>query len=406
VGQPQRRAIYRGSADLPIFRFTELQIMNMRAVAAWCGTIGQATGWWLLGSLTFTGKAQADIVEGLIIHAFADVYFSSTTQQQAPSGQTGFKLGNLDLYIAPDLTGRVRALMEDVVEFDDWVPPGANNGQPSVDIERLQVGYLVSDELTVWIGRFHTPYGYWNTAYHHGAQLQPTVMRPQFIAFEDHGGVLPAHMDGLWASGHVAAGPGRITYDAYLGNGQRILDGALDMQNEGNVDSHTALGGRFGYEFLGGALDSLWIGVHAFSEQVNDFTNGVLTAETDVKVAGGFFHWTPGDWELMGEFYGFDNRAHDSNAPSHSSTTWYVEADYTFYGRITPLARVERASLNQNDGYFQYLLGGKSYTRNLVGVRYDLTPQTALKLDADHTNETLNGAKAYNELHFQVAIRF
>jgi hypothetical protein len=27
-------------------------------------------------------------------------------------------------------------------------------------------------------------------------------------------------------------------------------------------------------------------------------------------------------------------------------------------------------------------------------------------LDADHTNETLNGGQAYNELHFQVAIRF
>jgi len=166
----------------------------------------------------------------LTIHGFADTYYTSTSQQNSPSGNTGFKLGNLDLYIAPSFTDHIRALMEDVVEFDDWYPPGAYNGQPSIDIERLQIGYVVSNELTVWIGRFHTPYGYWNTAYHHGAQLQPTVMRPQFVAFEDHGGILPAHMDGIWATGHDVLGPGRITYDLYLGNGQRILDGALDMQ--------------------------------------------------------------------------------------------------------------------------------------------------------------------------------
>ena len=379
--------------------------MTMSALMARRAAARHGVACLLCGLLMFSAAAHAGF-EGLTIHGFADVYYSSTTEKNSPSGNTDFKLGNLDLYLVPNFTGRIRALMEDVVEFDDWNSPGSNNGQPSIDIERLQVGYQVSDELTIWIGRFHTPYGYWNTAYHHGAQLQPTVMRPQFIAFEDHGGVLPAHMDGLWLTGHVSAGPGRVTYDAYLGNGQRILDGALDMQNEGNADSHTATGGRFGYEFLGGPVDTLWIGIHAFNEQVDNFNSGVLIAATDVRVVGGFFHWTPGDWELMGEYYGFDNRAHDSTGPSHASKSWYAEADYTFFGRITPLARVERASFSQNDGYFQYLLGGKSYTRNLIGVRYDLTPQTALKLDVNHTDATLNGGQKYNELHFQVAVRF
>jgi Phosphate-selective porin O and P len=376
--------------------------MTMSALMARRAAARHGAAYLLCGLLMFSAAAHADF-EGLTIHGFADVYYSSTTEKNSPSGNTGFKLGTFDLYLVPNFTGRIRALMEDVVEFDDW---GSDNGRPEIDIERLQFGYQVSDELTIWIGRFHTPYGFWNTAYHHGAQLQPTVMRPQFIAFEDHGGVLPAHMVGLWLTGHVSAGPGRVTYDAYLGNGQRILDGALDMQNSGNADSHTATGGRFGYEFVGGPVDTLWIGIHAFNEQVDNFNSGVLTAATDVRVVGGFFHWTPGDWELMGEYYGFDNRAHDSTGPSHASKSWYAGAEYTFFGRITPLARVERASFSQNDGYFQYLLGGKSYTRNLIGVRYDLTPQTALKLDVNHTDATLNGGQKYNELHFQVAVRF
>ena len=379
--------------------------MSMSAPRARHRTARHMSETLLCGLLMFCGVAHADF-EGLSVHGFADVYYTSTGEQNSPSGNTGFKLGNLDLYLVPNFTGRIRALMEDVVEFDDWNAPGDSNGQPSIDIERLQVGYLISDDLTVWIGRFHTPYGYWNTAYHHGAELQPTVMRPQFLGFEDHGGVLPAHIDGLWAQGHTSAGPGRVTYDAYLGNGQRILDGALDMQNAGNADSHTATGGRFGYEFLGGPADTLWVGLHAFEEEVDNFVNGVRTARTDVKVVGGFVHWTPGEWEIMSEYYAFDNHTHDVIGPSRASKMWYAEADYTFFGRITPLARVERASMCQDDGYFQYLLGGKSYRRNLIGVRYDLNPQTALKLDANHTNATLNGGQEYNELHFQVAVRF
>jgi hypothetical protein len=360
----------------------------------------------VLGCAGLITSARADL-EGLAIHGFADTYYTSTTQRDAPSGNSGFMLGNLDLYIAPSFTDHIRAIMEDVVEFDDWHAPGESNGQASVDIERLQIGYLVSNDLTVWIGRFHTPYGYWNTAYHHGAQLQPTVMRPQFLAFEDHGGVLPAHMDGIWFQGHHAEGAGRFTYDVYLGNGQRILDGQLDMQNEGNADSHTAYGGRFGYEFRGGVLDSLWIGVHGVNEEVDNFTNGVRTDQTDVRILGGFLHWTPGDWEVIAEYYGFNNRPHDSfSTQAHSSNAWYAEANYTFYGRLTPLVRLERDTLSQHDGYFQNLQGGESYTRSVVGVRFDLTPQTALKLDGNHTDATRDGGQSYRELHFQVAVRF
>ena len=311
----------------------------------------------LLSALWLGQSAHAD-VEGLTLHGFADVFYTSTGEQNSPSGNTGFKLGNLDLYLAPSLSDHIRALMEDVVEFDDWYPPGSNNGQPAIDIERLQVGYVVSDDLTVWIGRFHTPYGYWNTAYHHGAQLQPTVMRPQFVAFEDHGGILPAHTEGLWATGHKTFGPGRLTYDAYLGNGQRILDGALDMQNEGNADAHTSLGTRLGYEFRGGVLDTLWVGLHAFEEEVPNFVSGVMTAQTDVQVTGGFFHWTPGDWELIGEYYGFRNRAHDAPGPTYASSAWFAEADYTFLGLITPLVRFERGSSRRTMATFRICRAG------------------------------------------------
>ena len=77
-------------------------------------------------------------------------------------------------------------------------------------MERAQLGYSFSDALTFWVGRFHTPYGYWNTAFHHGAQIQTSVTRPLFIDFEDKGGILRAHSLGLLAHGRVPAGPGKL----------------------------------------------------------------------------------------------------------------------------------------------------------------------------------------------------
>ena len=377
--------------------------MNHRAVSAW----RLLPAFVLVLDMGLCRPARAYDLDGLLtVHGFADVYYTGTSQQQSPSGQSGFKLGNLDLYLAPNLSGRIRALMEDVVEFDDWTVPGEYNGQPAIDIERLQVGYLVNDELTVWMGRFHTPYGYWNTAYHHGAQLQPTVMRPQFIAFEDHGGILPAHTNGLWATGRMLVGPGHFTYDVYVGNGSRNLDGALDMQNAGNSDSHTATGTRLGYEFKGGPLDTLWIGLHAFSEEIDTYTSGVRTALNDVRVVGGFVHWTPGDWEIIGEYYGFDNKPHDTDDSRRSSNAWFLEADYTVFGLWTPMVRYERALFDQQDPYFSGLLGGRSYIRSLIGVRYDITPETAIKLDGNHTDARHDGGQQYNEVHLQVAIRF
>jgi len=59
-----------------------------------------------------------------------------------------------------------------------------------------QLGYPISDAATVWIGRSHTPYGFVNTALHHGIWINDAVARPEFLMFEDQGGILPATPSG------------------------------------------------------------------------------------------------------------------------------------------------------------------------------------------------------------------
>src|SRR5712671_4347155 len=64
------------------------------------------------------------------------------------------------------------------------------------DLERLQLGWQLSDETILWIGRFHQPTSVWNHDHHHGQYLQTSITRPAIDEWEDLGGVLPQHFTG------------------------------------------------------------------------------------------------------------------------------------------------------------------------------------------------------------------
>lgn len=387
----------------------------------WRGSLLAAAVLLAAGFVALRG-ARAD-VEGLAVHGFVDAGYTYTDQPDPPS-KTGFRLGTLDLYLSPQLGDRVKALMEVVWEFDSWY----NNGQADTDVERLQIGYTVSDDLTVWLGRFHTPYGYYNTAYHHGGELQPTVLRPQFLAFEDHGGILPAHTVGLWFTGHKAEGGlGRITYDLYFGNGSRILPdssgkGQIDMNSVGDDNGNHAYGGRFGYQFSDGPLDGLWIGVHGLKEEIDAYldssNSNSPTSKTQLAVLGAFEEWDVGNWEWLTEYYHFNNTTLlNTTGPSftpvassadgkHTSSAAYTQVSYLFQGRISPYLRYEVTNFDQADPYFTSLDGGLSFRRGLIGVRYDVSPAACVKLEMDRTDAKRDGGNWYTDARLQLAVRF
>jgi hypothetical protein len=188
---------------------------------------------------------------GLNMHGFADVGFTA-----AGAGHTtGARIGALDFYLTPKFTDRIKALFE--LNFEC-----CSDGAIGTDLERMQIGYTASDELTVWAGRFHTPFGYWNTAFHHGAQLQTSIKRPQFLDFEDSGGILPVHTVGLWATGSVRTSGGRLGYDLYAGNAPTINLSAPTVAGNCNVVAdRTAYDGRpvpFGAPVRGRKSGARW----------------------------------------------------------------------------------------------------------------------------------------------------
>lgn len=340
--------------------------------------------------------------DGLPIHGFMDVGYQASQAPATDGRKKGFALGNFDLYMTPEFGDRVKGLVELNFEWED-------GSYLSTDTERMQLGYTVSDQLTLWLGRFHTPFGYWNTAFHHGAQIQTSITRPRFLAFEDEGGMMPSHTVGLWASGQARLGDGRLAYDAYYGNGQRILAGSLDFNAVRSNNTYPMVGGNLSYRF-GGGLDGLVLGTHAFTEKVGSYADAAdslpaaFLGASKVNMAGAYAFYDGNDWEIISEYYHFGDDDVSGSSGRHNSWAGFVQVGKMLATNVTPYVRIEKADLDQSDTYFGTQTDGRSYRRSVLGVRYDLNAKSALKLEMRHTDDDALGT--FNELQLQAATRF
>lgn len=339
------------------------------------------------------------------LHGFADVGFGFGGKRDDPADRPrGFALGSLDLYLTPQLGDRLKGLIELIFEFEE-------DGDLEVDLERLQLGYTFSDHATVWLGRFHTPFGCWNTAFHHGAQMQTSILRPRFIDFEDKGGILPSHTVGVWGVGKAGLASGKLTYDLYAGNGPKIKDvdkggdGELAPNNVKDDNNDFSVGANIGYEF-GEALEGLKLGAHWFRAVVDGYgPSDNRLQRSELNLVGGYLLYAENNWEAIAEFYQFLNRDRSTGTGTHSSQAGFVQLAYTF-APFTPYARFEATNLDQGDNYFSQQKSGRSYTREALGIRYDLSPKSALKLEGNHTRLTDRGSESFDEIRAQFAIRF
>jgi hypothetical protein len=333
---------------------------------------------------------------GMPMHGFADVGVGNHNAEF--SQYQGADIAELDFFLTPRLGSRTRALFE--LNFEV-----GSDGNVGVDLERAQIGYQFSDSATVWLGRFHTPYGYYNTAFHHGQQIATSLRRPRFIEFEDHGGIMPAHTVGAWLTGSQRLGDEKLTYDVFIGNSQRIKNGILDMNNAGNTQGSTIVGGNLGM-LLSGALDGLKVGVDVFQTRILDEDAMVIPAPaTRVRSYGAYAAYDTDAWEDIAEFHVFDNDDLTGHTGTHHSDAGFVQMGYRA-GRYTPYARYERGAFQQSDHFFAAQINGSSYYRTALGLRFDVDLVSSLKLELAETHLTDRVIGSYDEALLQYAIRF
>ena len=102
---------------------------------------------------------------------FADINYISADSSDAD----GFAIGQAVAHLS--------ASLDDSLSFFGEFTATAKDSEYAFEVERLIVKYDFSDRFKLSAGRYHTPIGYWNSAFHHGAWLQTTSSRPEMVKF-------------------------------------------------------------------------------------------------------------------------------------------------------------------------------------------------------------------------------
>jgi len=271
-----------------------------------------------------------------------------------------------------------------------------------LDLERLTIGYTFSDAAKLRVGRFHTPIGFWNNAYHHGVQLQPTIERPDFLKFEDDGGIIPTHVVGASLSGRVNTGVGAVDYSAMIGNGPMIetVEGVLSPNNisDNNVGKAVA----FNAAISPSALEGLKLGVsgHIAEIKSNDIP---MTVAVDQAIYAFAATYANGPLGLAAEYYTINDKD-EATEDDFSNNAYYGLITYTLMEKWVPYVMYENLSVEEADPYMAALEIGKDTEELTVGLRYNINYRSSVK--GEYRNIIDEGGADWNEVAFQWALAF
>lgn len=308
------------------------------------------------------------------LNGFADVSFTKSTERAKNFRNGDFAVGSLDLYFARTMED-VDILMELVIE------KGA-----TVDLERLHIGYTFSDAMRLHVGRFHTPLGFWNTAYHHGVQLQPTILRPELLNFEDERGILPTHTVGIHIFGRQRTLLGKIEYGGFIGNGSRIKSMTDSKGNKikvlsPNVTEDTDAGKSIGiYGTVSPVnIPGLKVGISFHKARVQSDSTVAPHIDVDQTIWGLAATYVIRNVGISGEFFTFRDEDKKNNKRDNNAA-YYGLITYTYKDRWIPYIMYENMNRDNDDPYFgTKALDTEDTIKTTTGIRYNITYRSSLK---------------------------
>lgn len=344
-----------------------------------------------LASLGLDPNAGPAFDDKLNLYGFADAEYWGwhVTHTTALTDERQFVSGNLNLYLAKNLTPKWRFLAE--VQFM-YLPNGAENpdgtesvtsaGDPNdytrpvswgaIQIERAYIEYDVDQYLTVRAGRYLTPYGIWNID--HGSPVIITATRPYIIGEQ----FFPDAQTGLDLFGNVHVGEYRLGYHATVSNGRNPADAIEDP------DKKLAFGGRV--EFEAPWAGTLKLGASVYGGRFTDAvtTPGEIPDAYEERSYGGDIQWDHGGLHLQGEIIGNSRRYLDGQRALTATGFIPDGTQYGYYG----LAGY-RTSLAWNVmpyAYYEYEnpLDKEEYDHIRVvvgGLNFRPSPNVVLKLE-------------------------
>ncbi len=319
----------------------------------------------------------------LQIRGFGDVDFSATDQKGSVSG---FNLGQFVLHLASPLSEKVSYFGE--VSFTAQ-PTGYD-----LSVERTIIRYDYNDYFKLSFGKYHTPIGYWNAAFHHGAWLQTTIARPEMVKFG--GTFIPTHFVGVEAEGNIPSGGLGLGYNVGLGNGRSSLlsksgDSGDSNDNRSWVANIYARPSRF---------YGLQVGASVYRDKLTPKPGqnfGEWITAADVV-------WTKEKPEFLAEYANVHHRD-ELTADTWDSQAFYVQLAYRLpwqQSKWKPYYRYEYIHKPESD---PTLLDVLDLSGSTLGVRYDITNYAAFKGEYRNSRHGVNLPRV-NGAFFQTSFTF
>jgi hypothetical protein len=300
------------------------------------------------------------------------------------SSQDGFVIGQAVAHLAASLDDRLGIFAE--------ISATAKDSEYSFEVERFIAKYEFSDLFKLSAGRYHTPIGYWNSSFHHGAWLQTTISRPEMIKFGSK--LLPIHFVGVLMEGTLAKNSLGLSYSAGFGNGRHA--NVARAGDAGDINGDKAWMVQVKSE------PSRFFGLTAGLGFYNDEITPTDRPEIKENTVSAFVAWTKESPEFIFEYLHSEHELLNNSAVSGDVDAWYAQFAYRLSDDLSqwkPYLRFEKTDVDDTDPLlFDQAL---DYDAGILGVRWDFNPYAALK--AEYRNEEFDNGGTENNFRLQIS---
>ncbi len=305
-----------------------------------------------------------------------------------------------DFFVFPSITATHRSQSPSAhgIERDDFIPAadlfftadyrdfrvlaelfGEIDGTHGTHLERFQVGWLPNSDLAVWLGRFHNPLGFWNTAYHHGGYLQTSVSRPAIIAFEHDRGILPIHISGLLVEKTINTAHSSWHYAIGLGAGPHLKEHLEAVDLPKLTDDPTKLVASFRLSWQPAKASDNQLGVFISSATIP--SKRLEIEKLKQQVGGIYTDWHFRAMRITGALFSVTSNIKQSNEHTKGSfINSYVQLESPWDSNWIPYGRLEKSMSDEADPYLNHM-HNFIRDRELIGIRFDMTRHQSLKLE-------------------------
>lgn len=217
--------------------------------------------------------------------------------------------------------------------------------------DKAYIGYKVDDALKLKLGLVKVPFGFEETT---SSAKIPTIERSVANRFFADDIDFAGRHQGIHASGDLGSG---FSYAASFGNAEQNTDDDGDDSND-----------MAGFARLQWELNDFLVGGD-YGYQPNNGRVG----DNNVQAWTGYINWTPGDFNLLGEYFGGDlDEAGDSEGfavrASYRMGKWepvvryaYLKNDEFQIDADELVRRASDASINGTDNEIQSVYAGLNY---------------------------------------------